>query len=136
MNLIWIIHIFTSFFMTGLCWFTQIVHYPLFRFIDPKDFPTYERKNLSTAFITVPVMIVELLTGLWLLYINQSYLHILNVALLGFIGLSTVIFQGPIHLKLTNQTSSILITKLIQTNWIRTVSWSLRSFLLMYSMTF
>ncbi len=136
MDHVFILHLFTSFFMTGLCWFVQVVHYPLFLQIDLKDFPAYEQKNLRTGFITIPVMMIELLTGLWLIYVNQDSLHFLNVILLGVIGLSTVIFQGPIHLKLRNQASPVLINKLIQTNWIRTVSWTLRSLILTLLMTF
>lgn len=126
-----IIHIFTSFFMTGLCWFVEIVHYPLFRMIAPKDFPSYERKNLTTGFITIPIMVIELLTGLWLLYQDQNFINFINIALLGIIGLSTMIFQAPIHWSLRNNPTEILINKLIQTNWIRTISWTIRSLLLM-----
>lgn len=54
--------------MAGLCWFVQVVHYPLFREIPLADFPKYERKNFVTGFVTVPVMTIELATGLYLLY--------------------------------------------------------------------
>ncbi len=130
MSYILIIHIFTTFFMTGLCWFVQIVHYPLFRMINPKDFPAYEKKNLNTGFIAVPMMIIELATGLWILYDNQSLIPFLNVVLLGIIGLSTVIFQAPVHFLLKNKMSLPLINQLIKTNWIRTISWTIRSLLL------
>jgi len=126
------LHVFTSFFMTGLCWFVQIVHYPLFRKINLADFPQYERSNFVTGFVTVPVMIVELLLGILLLYLNFDLLFLINVVFLGIIGLSTFIFQVPIHLKLTNKASDELITRLIRTNWIRTISWTIRSGLLIY----
>lgn len=127
-----IAHIFTTFFMTGLCWFVQIVHYPLFRHIPLTDFPEYEKRNFVTAYITTPIMTIELLTGLWILYQNFNYLWIANVILLGIIGLSTFIFQVPIHLKLRNQASGDLIDRLILTNWIRTISWTVRSGLLLF----
>ena len=127
MELILLFHVFITFFMTGLCWFVQVVHYPLFYQINLSELPAYERKNSVTAYITIPVMIMELLTGLYLLYLDQDYLFLTNIALLGIIGLSTVIFQVPMHLKLMNEASSQLIKKLINTNWIRTISWTLRS---------
>jgi len=129
-----LLHIFTTFFMTGLCWFVQIVHYPLFRMIPEKVFPSYEKKNIKTGFITIPIMVTELLTGLYLLYNNQNLFFFLNIVFLGIIGLSTVIFQGPIHLKLRQNVSPELISRLIQTNWIRTISWTVRTCLLMYLM--
>ena len=130
MNWIFIVHIFTSFFMCGLCWFVQIVHYPLFLAIRTEDFPVYEQKNFVTAYVTVPTMVVELLTGLYLLYQHQELLYYLNVALLVIIGLSTAIFQVPMHLKLMKEADVPLIHKLIKTNWIRTIAWTLRAIIL------
>ncbi|WP_298760292.1 hypothetical protein [uncultured Psychroserpens sp.] len=132
MKIIFLIHIFTTVFMTGLCWFVQIVHYPLFRAIDTNVFPKYERKNAITGIITVPVMTIELITGLILIYNYPENLYILNIVLLSIIWLSTMIFQVPIHLKLMNEGSSTLITKVIRTNWIRTLSWTARSVILIY----
>jgi hypothetical protein len=118
--------------MTGLCWFVQIVHYPLFRVIESHKFPTYERKNAITGFITVPVMTIELITGLILLCNHQESIYLLNIILLAFIWLSTMIFQVPIHLKLMNDGSPKLVTKVIRTNWIRTLSWTIRTLLMAY----
>lgn len=126
LEIVFITHIITSFFMAGLCWFVQVVHYPLFRGIPLADFPKYERKNFVTGFITVPVMTIELATGLYLLYHNQTSLYFANIGLLGLIALSTAIFQVPIHLKLTKAATNELIDKLIHTNWIRTLSWTIR----------
>ena len=130
MELIFIIHLFTSLLMTGLCWFVQIVHYPLFHQIKLEEFSNYERKNVVTGFITVPLMTIELATGLYLLWANPSFIYLLNVGLLGLIGLSTVFYQVPIHLKLIKDPSIALINKLILTNWIRTISWAIRLILL------
>ncbi|WP_407557293.1 hypothetical protein [Winogradskyella sp. 4-2091] len=132
MKIILIIHLVATVFMTGLCWFVQIVHYPLFRAIERNEFPSYERKNVITGFITVPVMVIELITGLILLYHFRDSLHLLNMVLLTFIWLSTFIFQVPIHLKLMQEGSPELITKVIRTNWIRTLNWTARTLLLGY----
>ena len=118
--------------MTGLCWFVQVVHYPLFKVIENHNFPAYERKNAITGFITVPIMTIELITGLILLYNYQDRLYLLNIILLAFIWLSTIIFQVPIHLKLMHEGSPKLITKVIRTNWIRTLSWTARTLLISY----
>ena len=86
--------------MLGICWFVQIVHYPLFKSIDQKDFINYQKQNWVTGYITGPVMIIELITGLLLWYHIQDLNQYLNVGLLGITGLSTVFIQIPIHLKL------------------------------------
>lgn len=130
LDFILVIHLFCTFFMTGLCWFVQVVHYPLFRAVDPDDFPAYERKNFITILVAGPVMAVELLTALWLTFISTGNWAYLNLGLFALICLSTVVWQVPIHLKLRNSADSALITKLIRTNWVRTICWTLRSALL------
>ncbi|MFT5877673.1 MAG: hypothetical protein ACI8SA_001537 [Dokdonia sp.] len=132
MKIIFITHLFASLFMTGLCWFVQIVHYPLFHQIKSIDFAKYEKKNFVTGFITIPIMVIEFLTGLYLLYNSATLVYLVNLALLGLIGLSTVFYQVPIHIKLTYNPSIKLIHKLILTNWIRTISWSVRMLLLAF----
>lgn len=132
MKTIFIIHIVSTIFMTGLCWFVQVVHYPLFKAIESQKFPAYERKNIITGVITVPVMTIELITGLILLYHHQETLYLLNIVLLAFIWLSTMIFQVPIHLKLMHEGSPKLISKVIKTNWIRTLCWTARTILIVY----
>lgn len=113
--------------MTGLCWFVQIVHYPLFRAMKLEDLPQYEQKNKVTGYITVTVMTVELITGLILVYQQFELLYILNIAFLGLIWLSTMVYQVPMHLKLMIVASNETISKLIRTNWIRTLGWTIRS---------
>ncbi len=95
--MIFIIHIFATFFMTGVIWFCQVVHYPLFRNIPLDAFCEYERKNMATGYVVVPAMILEMLTGLWLVYQHFSLSLVTNIILLGIIWLSTAIYQGPLH---------------------------------------
>lgn len=76
-------------------------------------------------------MTVELITGAWLFFEFYHAFHWINMALLGIIWLSTAVFQVPIHLKLMNKASAKLITRVIRTNWIRTIAWTLRSLLWM-----
>jgi len=108
------------------------VHYPLFKGVPLQDFPAYQKKNFVTGFVTVPVMTVELFSGLWILYSDYSNLFLINMILLGLIWGSTFIFQVPTHLGLVRKPSRKLFDRLIRTNWIRTISWSLRSVMLGY----
>ena len=121
--------------MTGLCWFVQIVHYPLFKDIPKESFPLYQRKNYNTAIITIPTMIVEMISGLYLIYIFGSKLLILNMILFGLIMVSTMILQVPTHLKLKDHPNEKSFNFLIRTNWIRTILWTIRSGVLIYLIT-
>tara|TARA_R110002167_G_scaffold35569_14_gene113570 strand:- start:375 stop:743 length:369 start_codon:yes stop_codon:yes gene_type:complete len=116
--------------MCGLCWFVQIVHYPLFRAVRIADLPQYEQKNFVTGYVTVPIMTVELISGIWYLLMFHDTIFIYNIVLLGIIWGSTFIFQVPIHLKIARSPTPQLINKLVTTNWIRTLGWSIRCGLL------
>ncbi len=126
-------HLFSCIFMCGLCWFVQIVHYPLFREIDPKDFAEYEQKNLRTAFITGPMMLIELLTGVYLQYLNPNDVLLwAGSIIIIIIWISTFVIQGPTHLKLTAGPDEKLFKVLIRSNWIRTIGWTFRSIIVIY----
>jgi hypothetical protein len=109
-----------------------VVHYPLFKEIAAADFPAYQKKNYATGFITVPMMFIELFSGIWVLYTDYSLLFLVNLILLVFIWGSTFLFQVPTHLQLIKTPTLSLMNKLIQTNWIRTISWTARALLLGY----
>ncbi len=77
-------------------------------------------------------MIIEYSSGFYLLYLFQDLIHLSNALLMGVIALSTVLLQVPTHLKLMKKATPQLITKLIHTNWIRTISWTIRSGIVIY----
>ena len=127
---IFLIHLFCTVLMTGICWFVQVVHYPLFLQIPDKDFPTYEKKNYRTAYLTVTIMVVELFTGLYIVFNYENELFFWNMVLLLIIELSTILFQIPIQIGLSKKSSRKQKLKLIRTNWIRTIAWSMRCMVL------
>ncbi len=132
MHIVLLIHFLATSFMTGVIWFCQVVHYPLFRHIPQDAFCDYEQKNMVTGYVVVPAMLIELGSCLLLLWLDFSVLYILNTALLGVIWISTAVFQGPLHTRLTKEADQVNMAKLVRTNWVRTAAWTLRSFLVMY----
>ena len=131
MNLLILTHVFLAVFMTGLCWFVQVVHYPLFQFVGKTDFPKYERKNMITGWITIPALIAESITGIGLMVLSPNIVYAINIGFLVLIATSTFLYQVPLHLQLGKRASTYKINKLIRTNWIRTISWTCRSIMLM-----
>ncbi len=130
MKWVLVTHVIVTVYMLGLCWFVQIVHYPLFREIPKNEFDSYMSKNWITVYVTGPFMIVELITGLILLFHFSDLYHFINIGLLGITGFSTILIQIPIHIKLKKGYDKILIDQLVKTNWLRTVSWTLRTVLI------
>jgi len=131
-GIIFISHVFTTIFMTGIVWFVQIVHYPLFRAIGSDRFTAYERQHVKFAgYVIAPVMLIELLTGITLIIIEESSLFWINLGLLGLIWLSTLFIQVPLHRRLSQDYSLSMISDLVGTNWIRTILWTARSMILL-----
>lgn len=133
-----LLHVLTTLYMVGLIWFVQIVHYPLFGHINPQDFREYEQQHQKrTGRVVAPVMLVELGTGIYLaLMIGQllGWKGWMMTGLLGLIWASTFLIQVPLHGKLSDGSDAAVIQKLVQSNWIRTIAWSLRGGLLLYAM--
>lgn len=128
------LHYFCCSFMTGLIWIVQLIHYPTFKFLDRDRFDEYEifHTRRITALIG-PVMLFELGSGLFLFYLWKNvyfWQMLLNVILLGLIWLVTLFISRPFHQRLLKRFDPELCHKLIKTNWIRTILWSIRCLIL------
>lgn len=137
MKILFIIHILTSLTMLGLIWFVQIVHYPLFSQIPADNYSLYQQLHMKwTGYLVAPVMLVELITGL-LLFFNYPYsdskvLFTVSMILLAGVWLSTAFIQVPLHNSLIDGSNVLSIKKLVTSNWIRTICWTIRSLILCY----
>ena len=121
------IHTFASGIMTGLVWFVQINHYPLFLRIGSQDFPEYEREHVRrTGWIVAPTMLLELTSCVTLAYLHPSvWITYFSPALIVGIWLSTFLVQMPLHGKLQKKGKlNDSIQLLIYSNWLRTLSWT------------
>ncbi len=57
-------HTAATFYMLGVIWFVQLVHYPLFAAVGKDFFTEYEKRHQSwTTYVVAPGMLVEGLTG-------------------------------------------------------------------------
>lgn len=122
-------------FMCGIIWFVQAAHYPLFRNIGLVEFTGYHRNYLERVkFIVIPAMLIEMVCAMALpimapsLWSNSTYQICLG--LLAIIWISTFLLQAPLHDVLRREFEPYEHRLLVQTNWIRTIGWSLRGILL------
>jgi hypothetical protein len=131
-----LIHAMSTLMMTGLIWFVQIVHYPLMAKVGHAEFVQYEQAHTrSTTWVVGPLMIAELLSSLYLL--AQADRDAILMPLLGLIALggiwgSTLLLQIPAHRILEQRFDQKVHARLVRTNWIRTILWSLRSLIAMW----
>ena len=128
---IFLINIASTWFMVGLIWIVQMVHYPLFGYVGSKEFRTYHEKHkILISQVVGIVMIVELVTaGILIFQIPKgipNWTAIVGIILLGVIWFSTLFMQIPYHNKLSSKFDENVLMMLVNTNWIRTICWSLR----------
>ena len=130
MSEIIILNLFVSSFMFGLIVTTQLVTYPLFSSINNSGFTKYHVNYVNKiSKVAGPAMIMELIIASFLLYNfgNLSSKLIFLITILIF--LSTLLIQVPIHDRIKYQANNFLFKKLVMTNWIRTLLWSLKCIL-------
>jgi hypothetical protein len=139
MKTVFLIHLFSTLFMTGVIWFAQAVHYPLLGRVGKEAFAAYEKENTRrTGWVVIPVMTAELTTALLLLWRQpEGFLPFyawLNAGLLATIWVSTFTLQGPYHNRLIRKFDPAIHQSLVRTNWIRTLAWTARGMLLLFVM--
>ncbi|MBL8812211.1 MAG: hypothetical protein JNM43_18750 [Planctomycetaceae bacterium] len=124
----------STLYMVGVIWFVQVVHYPMFAMVGPEQFAKWEQRNVVlTTWVVGPGMLVEAITTLGLFFIPRQFVSRKVAAkgaiLLGVIWLSTHFLQVPCHDKLATGFDPEAHQSLVQSNWLRTVAWSMRGLL-------
>ena len=123
--------------MTGIIWFVQIVHYPLFLKVPLEGFVSYEQSHtVRTGLVVAPLMLLEMGTAIGLVGLalfsgekttaGLSPLHLGALGCLLLIWASTFLIQVPLHQLLEQQADPKAMELLVSTNWIRTILWSIR----------
>jgi len=124
------LHVLFSLYMFGLIWFVQVVHYPLMASVGVEDFVSYERRHTQlTGWVTAPMMLIELGTGLLLAFRadDQPLFWYVNLALILLLWASTFFVQVPLHQRLSQTYDPAAMRGLVRTNWARTVLWTVRA---------
>ena len=139
-QIVLLLHVAATLFMVGVIWFVQIVHYPLMASIGRAEFTAYEQAHTRrTAWVVGPPMLLELATGLVLLWVRPAgvslTLPLVGIALLAILWVSTHFIQVPCHERLSRGFDPAVHRRLVSTNWVRTAAWSLRGFLVVWMVT-
>jgi len=127
-------HVAATVAMTGLIWFVQLVHYPLFARVGVVDFVAYEREHVRrTGRLVGPLMILEAMSAPVLILAAQAATLAAwgSVSLLALVWLVTLTMQVPLHRRLGTGWDDDAGRRLVATNWIRTLAWTGRSALVL-----
>ena len=120
-----------TFFMVGVIWFVQVVHYPLFASVGAPDFSASSTRHTRlTGLVIGPPMLQKAGTAVALVVWTppevSASLVWTGLLLVAGIWLSTALFQAPRHTILGRGFDPAAHRFLVSSNRLRTVLWSLR----------
>ena len=141
MSFIFLFNLVLSFIAVGFIWTIQLVHYPSMSFISKDKFPEYHNfHSIRISILAMPLMLAELVTSIMLWYQNFNNaiqtVFLINLIIVVLIWLSTFLIQAPLHNVLSKEKNKEKLSKLICTNWIRTILWTSRSILMILFLAF
>ena len=137
MNLLLLVHAGATLFMTGVIWFVPVVHYPLFGMVGTGDFAAYsEAHSRRTGYVVGPPMLTEAASALLLLLLFRPpsvpvALAWAGTVLLAVVWGSTALLQVPRHREFGAGFDARAHRALVATNWVRTLAWTIRGFLVL-----
>ena len=133
-NEVLVVQVAATWFMVGLIWMVQVVHYPLFRTVPADVFNSYEAAHTSAIgrLLILPAGL-EVVSAAALVWYRPDgvplWMVMLSGALLAAIWVATALVQAPLHRRLLEGYDRAAVDRLIRTNWFRTGAWTLRGFL-------
>lgn len=132
-NIVFVVHIISSTLMAGVLWIVQLVHYPLFSYVDINQFIEFHRQHsIRITYIVGPAMILQLVSATLLSFappcklseLPNSYAYAFLI-LTVFVFLATALLAIPEHQKLAGGYLAHVHQRLVITNWVRTLAYSL-----------
>lgn len=134
-------HLAATWFMVGLIWLVQIVHYPLMAEVPPDRFAAFARQHqYRITWIVLPIMSIELVSAFVLLGYALFQPVGLSAQLATAVGLVLVLLiwgmtlgvHVPQHRRLAAGFDPTVHRTLVRSNWVRTVAWTLRGGVALY----
>jgi len=115
---------------TALCtliWLVQIVIYPSFLYYHEPDLKRWHSSYTDRiTLIVMPLMLCQFFLYLYLSYQYPTFSSFLGLGLVLLIWLITFFIAVPLHGDIDKLPDTIIARKkLVRTNWIRTIAWTL-----------
>ena len=113
--------------LLGIIMMTQFVSYPLMKNYNENFHTIHQNYMKRMGYVAGSMMVLEFLIISFLFLLNFENKVITAMFLITcLIWLSTFVIQVPLHQELTKKKENKLIQRLINTNWIRTILWSVK----------
>ena len=130
-NAVLIANMAATLVMVGVIWFVQHVHYPLLATFSVESAPriALEHQRRTGHVVALP-MAVEGFSTLALLVVRPDGVSVvwpwIGAMLLAVALGSTVLLSIPLHSRMASNPQADTGSRLVSTNWPRTVAWTLR----------
>jgi len=114
----------------GLCiliWMVQLIVYPSFAFYNNTQLLTWHKTyTKAIALIVIPLMLGQLGIAIYQVFLVQNSYTLVSIVLVVFLWGITLLKFAPMHQQISEGNTQIQLLKtLVQTNWIRTIIWTL-----------
>lgn len=131
MTTLLMVHLVATWFMVGVIWMVQVVHYPLMAQVGPDHTVAYQRMHVERmGVLVIPIMLAELASAvllcLFLPFETASWMAWTGLGLLSIIWLVTALFSVPSHDVLVQRFDALVHRRLVNTNIARVVLWTAR----------
>ena len=110
-----------------LIWLVQLIIYPGFRYYSPAELALWHPKygNLITG-VVGPLMLAQVALVGRETYLNPAWHTVLSAVLVGGMWAATAFVSVPLHNAIAaSDASPDTLARLVATNWIRTIGWTL-----------
>lgn len=129
-----VLHAAVTWFLVGLIWMVQVVHYPLMAAVGARGYAAYQHAHVTRiTWVVGPAMLAEVALGLALAWSPEPPVSRaqawLGLALLALIWLATALWSVPAHGQLSAGFDAEVHQRLVHSNWLRTLAWTVRGVL-------
>ena len=109
-----------------LIWLVQIIIYPGMHGWDQSRFAKLHKDYATRiSFFVGPLMLGQAALALLLLVTSPGAIAVMHMLLIGVVWGATIFISVPLHRKLSDGYVASGVDRLVATNWLRTVCWSL-----------
>jgi hypothetical protein len=131
-NSLFVLHFVVTCVMAGIMWFVQICYYPNLAAVGRESFISYQKEHIRRITrIAWTMLFLELISAIVLVCVPHHrwvWLSLaVNLVLLLGIWWSTFFVQVPLHQTLEQGWDPQAHSRLVRTNWFRTVVYTVRS---------
>ena len=137
MDSVYIIYLNVLFnvYLIAISIIVQFIVYPSFNKILESFAEYHSRYKKKIFWIVGPVMILEILTSL-LMILNEFDIYLIPGLIVLLLWMLTFIYIAPLHKQLSKQFQTNKHIKLLKLNFVRTILWALKFFVLIIILIF